>query len=343
MELLVPVLDAFGYQTADVKITPITSGLINGTWKLETLHEARILQRLNHQVFTRPDFVMDNLSMIAQYLREQAPDYLFPTPIAAVDGSLLVKIDGVGYFRMFDFIPDTHTVDVVTSASEAWEAAHQFGSFTAVLRDFDATRLHTTIPGFHNLSFRYQQFIQSLGAASEERLQLAGSLIEQAHTHSWIADRYRTLIDQSVLKSRVTHHDTKISNVLFDRSGKGCCVIDLDTVMSGYIISDLGDMFRTYVCPVSENETDLDKIYARREVYEAIVDGYLSSMGDLLDEEERATIFFAGSFMIYMQALRFLTDYLNGDIYYQIQYTEHNFNRSANQFRLLAAYQAMRA
>jgi thiamine kinase-like enzyme len=133
----------------------------------------------------------------------------------------------------------------------------------------------------------------------------------------------------------VTHHDTKISNVLFDERDKGLCVIDLDTVMPGYFISDAGDMVRTYVSPASEEETEFGKVVVRREFYQAIVEGYLGPMGDVLSTAERGRFFYSGLFMVYMQALRFLADHLNRDVYYGARYDGHNYNRAANQAELL--------
>jgi Ser/Thr protein kinase RdoA (MazF antagonist) len=148
-----------------------------------------------------------------------------------------------------------------------------------------------------------------------------------------IVDEYE--ICKIRLKTRCTHHDTKISNVLFDHDDKGLCVIDLDTVMPGYFISDVGDMMRTYLCPVSEEEQDLSKITVRKEFYDAIVSGYLSEMGEELDETEKQYFHYAGEFMIYMQALRFLTDHINNDVYYGAKYEGHNFVRAGNQLTLL--------
>jgi Ser/Thr protein kinase RdoA (MazF antagonist) len=148
-----------------------------------------------------------------------------------------------------------------------------------------------------------------------------------------IVDEYE--VCKTRLKTRCTHHDTKISNVLFDEFNKGLCVIDLDTVMPGYFISDVGDMMRTYLCPVSEEEKDFSKITVRKDFYDAIVNGYLSEMGAELSDIEKIYFHDAGKFMIYMQAIRFLTDHLNDDIYYGAKYPGHNFIRAGNQITLL--------
>ena len=146
---------------------------------------------------------------------------------------------------------------------------------------------------------------------------------------------YENLLKNPAFKTRVTHHDTKISNVLFDEEDNGLCVIDLDTVMPGYFISDVGDMLRTYLSPVSEEEKDFSKIVIREDYFRAIKKGYMSEMENDLSEEEKAHFIYAGKFMIYMQALRFLTDHLNNDIYYGAKYEGHNMVRARNQVVLL--------
>jgi thiamine kinase-like enzyme len=138
-----------------------------------------------------------------------------------------------------------------------------------------------------------------------------------------------------LIKQRVTHHDTKISNVLFNEREKGICIIDLDTLMPGYFISDLGDMMRTYLSPASEEEKNFDKIEIRDDFFKAIIAGYVGTMGDELTSEEQELIFFSGQFLTYMQAMRFLTDHLNNDIYYGAAYDDHNFIRAGNQIQLL--------
>ncbi|MCH5598889.1 aminoglycoside phosphotransferase family protein [Niabella ginsengisoli] len=182
---------------------------------------------------------------------------------------------------------------------------------------------------------RYKQFLESLEKGNEERQQEVADLIKQLKSHSAIVDVYNKIKNSNEFKLRVTHHDTKISNVLFDKDNLGACVIDLDTVMPGYFISDVGDMMRTYLCPVSEEEDDFSKIEIRDEFYFAIVKGYKTFMESELTETEKEYFFYSGKFMIYMQALRFLTDYINNDVYYGAKYPKHNLVRAANQVTLL--------
>lgn len=160
-------------------------------------------------------------------------------------------------------------------------------------------------------------------------------MIETAGKYKSIVTQFESIKQNPQFKIRVTHHDTKISNVLLDYNNNGLCVIDLDTVMPGYFFSDAGDMIRTYLSPVSEEESNLAKIEIRQEYFEALAKGYFSQMNQQLTAEEKDHFVYAGKFMIYMQAIRFLTDYLNNDIYYGCKYEGHNFVRAGNQFTLL--------
>lgn len=314
---------------------PLVSGLINSTWKITSGENQYILQRVNHNVFKKPYELAANIKLIDEYLGQHSPGYLFVAPVTNVEQKEIVHIDGDGYYRLFPFIKGSHTINVVATTDQAFEAALQFGKFTRLLSSFDATKLHTTIPDFHNLTLRYKQFEESLRNGNVVRIKQASSLVDEIKRHHHILTSFQKIQKSSQVKQRVTHHDTKISNVLFDDAGKGICVIDLDTVMSGYFISDVGDMMRTYLSPASEEEEDFSKIDVREDFFRAIVQGYLTNMGDELTTEEQGLILYAGSFLIYMQAIRFLADYFNNDIYYGARYEEHNFMRAGNQLALL--------
>ena len=240
-----------------------------------------------------------------------------------------------GFFRLFPFIKKSFSKDVVQSPEEAYEAAAQFGKFTRLLSGLDVKQLKHTIPSFHHLELRYNQFLQSLENGNRDRLLHARELVVFLKHQADIVADYKKIQSSPEFKIRVTHHDTKISNVLFNSENHGICVIDLDTVMPGYFISDVGDMMRTYLSPVSEEETDLDKIMVRVEFYKAILEGYCSEMKSYLTAAEKECFFYAGKFMIYMQALRFITDYFNGDLYYGATHTTQNYDRAANQVKLL--------
>lgn len=333
--MLESVLKEFGLTPNEVTITPIHQGLINHTWKVGLNGHAFILQQVNNTVFQNPEDIAFNIEEISRYLKYQHPEYFFVSPVKTFDGNELVYKNEDGYFRVFPFVQDSHAINVVETPEQAYEGAKQFGKFTAVLSSFDCTKLKITIPNFHNLSLRYEQFEETLKKGNNNRLKESAILISQLKNWSDIVAEYEKIKTLSDFKLRVTHHDSKINNVLFDENNKGLCVIDLDTVMPGYFISDVGDMMRTYLSPVSEEESDFSKIIIREEYYTAIVEGYMSEMKDELTEIENKYFFYAGKFSIYMQALRFLTDYLNDDEYYGAAYPGQNLVRASNQTILL--------
>ena len=328
------ILKAFGIN-ANTKIKPFGSGLINNTWLITDKGKDFILQRINDNVFKKPQDIATNIRLIDEYLEENHPEYLFATPYKTSTGDDMFFLKDEGYFRLFRFIKNSHTTDVVDSTSQAFEAAQQFGRFTNLLSGFPVNQLKFTIPDFHNLPLRYSQFELATQNGNKERIQEAAATISFLKGQQKIVTTSEQISTNPGFKKRVTHHDTKISNVLFDDSEHGLCVIDLDTVMPGYFISDFGDMMRTYLSPVSEEEMDLAKIEIREEYFKAIADGYLSEMGNELSPIEKEHLVYAGKFMTYMQALRFLTDYLNNDIYYGSKYEGHNFTRASNQATLL--------
>lgn len=333
--MLQSVLPAYGFNEKSLKVEAFGSGLINHTWKITAADKVYILQRVNHSIFKEPADIANNISLIADHLKKHHPRYYFIAPLASVNGEEMIYQRGEGFFRMFPFATGSHSKDVVETAAQAYEAASQFGRFTRLLHGVDINKLKITIPCFHDLTLRYQQFLQALENGNRQRIAESDDLIKSLSAHADIVTEYGRIKTDPAFISRVTHHDTKISNVLFNSEGKGICVIDLDTVMPGFFISDVGDMMRTYLSPVSEEEKDFDRITIRDDFYKAIVQGYYQEMKDVLTETEKKYFFYAGTFMIYMQALRFLTDYLNDDKYYGAKYPRHNFVRAKNQVVLL--------
>ncbi|HMT95462.1 MAG TPA: aminoglycoside phosphotransferase family protein [Ferruginibacter sp.] len=314
------------------------SGLINHTWKLSAGDENFIFQKINTEVFKQPGKIDENLQILSVFFAQQHPGYLFTAPLKGKNGHSLLQIN-YGYYRCFVFVKNSHTVDVVQTTSQAYEAAAQFGKFTTLLNDFDAKRLHITLPDFHNLALRYQQFETAMNNGNTQRIAQAVEEISFLQSQKTIVEQWQKFIAYKEARQRVTHHDTKISNVLFDENNKGICVIDLDTVMPGYYISDVGDMLRTYICPFSEEEKDLDKITVRKEFVQAVQQGYFAQMQNNLSAYEQDHFYFSGEFIIFMQALRFLTDYLNNDAYYGRKYETHNWVRAKNQVQLLKEFQ----
>ena len=331
------ILPLYGFNPSNCEVNAFGDGLINHTWSVRKGSERYILQQVNQDVFKKPFDIDHNISLLKDYLDNEYPDYLFIAAVKDLAGNSLIQTEE-GYFRLFLFVENSHSFNVAEHSEEAFEAAKQFGKFSRLLKDFDATQLRATLPDFHNLILRYQQFLHACEHASAERKEKSSALISYILENKDIVETFERMIERKEIPLRVIHHDTKISNVLFDAQNKGICVIDLDTVMSGYFISDVGDMIRTYVCPVSEEETDLSKISIRTDFFKAIYDGYISEMGTTLTTAEKSYFIYAGKFLIYMQALRFLADYLQNDVYYGSKYEGHNLHRAENQLVLLKRY-----
>jgi len=330
------VLNRYGLDEKNCLISPFGNGLINYSWKITSGKKEFLLQQINQQVFRHPPQIMKNLADLDAYFKLHYPDYLFVAPTPANTGQNYVKDETGNYYRLFPFIKDSFSCDMVSDPALAFEGARQFGKFTRLLTPFDPGRLSITLPDFHNLSLRYRQFDSALQNGNKKRISDSEDTISFLKDQKEIADEYEKIKKNETLKIRVIHHDAKINNVLFDKVNQtGLCLVDLDTVMPGFYISDVGDMLRTYICPVDEEEADTRRILIREEYFLAIVKGYLGEMNNVLTENEKKYFVYAGKFAIYMQALRFLTDYINDDIYYSIKYENQNRVRARNQVTLL--------
>lgn len=329
------VLNGFGLAFANDQIKPLGNGHINQTYLLDGPVKF-VLQRINTKVFTKPEVIASNLKHAAQHLAKHFPEYLFLNATKTKAGEDMM-FDEAGYpWRLFPFISNTITLESVSTPAEAYEAARGFAALAKKLDGVAMEKFKPTIERFQDLTWRYQQLQDALANTNDQRKNEAAQAIDQALSFSFLVDEYVDLIQSGKLKARVVHNDTKINNILFDsRSNKAVAVIDLDTLMPGYFIYDLGDMVRTFVSPVSEEENDLTKVAFRFPFYQKLLEGYLSEMGDCLTDAEKDAIPFAGMMMTYIMAIRFLADYLNGDIYYHTEYPGQNLVRASNQLRLL--------
>lgn len=332
------ILKQFVIDTSEFEITDFGTGLIHRTYLVSKNNEpVYILQEINTAVFKSPETIAENLESLSEFLNNRNQQVFFPVNLKTLSGNSYCINQG-NYYRLTKFVAGSHSIDFCATPNDAFEAAMQFGKFTAAFKDFDVQKIKPSIPQFHDLSFRWKQFSDSLTNGNKDRIIFAEKEISQIQQEYHLVQKFDEISISTYFKQRVTHHDTKISNVLFDERGKGICVIDLDTVMPGYFISDLGDMFRTYLAFSSEEEVDFTKIIVRPDFYKALVHGYLENMSDQMTPEEIDQIDYAGEFMIYMQALRFLTDFLNDDIYYGTKYELNNYNRTINQLVLLEQF-----
>ncbi len=331
---------------------PYGSGHINDTFKVEITADNGpsrfVLQRINQNVFRRPDELMANVERVcahayARLKRAGTPDAerrtlrLIPTRPGRA-----WHVDANGNrWRCYHFIEGATGHDIVLSAEQAYAAAKAFGAFQSLLSDLPGGRLHETIPDFHHTPSRFARFQQALAKDSHGRA--ASSVAEIAFALAR-AQEVGVIVDalrDGSLPERVTHNDTKLNNVLLDDvTQEGVCVIDLDTVMPGSALYDFGDLVRTSTSPAAEDETDLSKVRMQLPMFEALVRGYLESASGFLTPKEKSFLPFAGKLITFEIGLRFLTDWLEGDTYFKIKRPTHNLERTRTQFKLVESIEA---
>ncbi len=344
-EIPAEVLEAFTtysqnhpvHSAGEIKVERMNGGLINHTYKVTKGFKSDILlQQINKNVFAKPEDVQENYLAIWQYAESACTGLRLPFPNYCGKNCTLFIDENENYWRAFEFIEDSRMISVAENPAQAKATANAFATFTAVFNDFNIRMLKNVIPGFHDLRLRYRQFEEAINGASNERLPKALSIVEALKQRERYKHFYETIIESDEFPQRVMHHDAKIANVLFsNKTGKVICLVDFDTAMPGYFFSDIGDMIRSMVSSEEENSTNADSISIRKDFYEAILSGYMEVIGHQLTVSEKKHIHFAGLLMIYMQALRFIADYLNGDVYYRINYPGQNFDRAGNQLTLL--------
>jgi Ser/Thr protein kinase RdoA (MazF antagonist) len=258
------------------------------------------------------------------------------TVICASDG-LPYHLDQDGnYWRVYLMIERARTYDVLESKDQAFQAAKAFGEFQKQLVDIPGGRLHETIPDFHNTPKRFENFKKALDADSQNRAKHAEKEIDFFLSKADMASKLLDLSAEGLIPERITHNDTKLNNVMIDdETGEGLCVIDLDTVMPGLALYDFGDMVRTGTSPAAEDERDLSKVFMRMEMFEALAGGYLESAAAFLTKTEVEYLPFSGKLITYEIGLRFITDYLEGDVYFKIHRENHNLDRCRTQMKLV--------
>jgi hypothetical protein len=321
--------------------TPYGSGHINDTYCAVFLHAGVpsrfILQRINTGIFRNPAALMENIQRVTSHLAAQLSgepdsDRRVLTLIPARDGRVWHEDAEGGDWRVYRFIERARTFDTIASTEQAFQAARAFGLFQKMLVDMPLPRLHSTIPDFHHTPKRFMAFARALAADTAGRAILVKPEIEFAFARQSMAS---VLLDAN-LPERITHNDTKFNNVMFDdATGEGICVVDLDTVMPGLALYDFGDMVRSATSPADEDEQDLSRVSMQFPMYEALVRGYLSSAGSFLTNGEKQHLAFAGKLIAFEQGIRFLTDYLAGDVYYKVHRAGHNLDRCRTQFKLV--------
>ena len=325
-------------------IHPLGEGLINDTFFVETKGNAPnyILQRKNKNIFTNIPAMMDNIAKVTNHLRQKIeaaggdPFRETMTLINTRDNKLYYIDEDQEYWTACLFIENTVTYQSANSPELAYQGGQGIGRFQHLLADMKEP-LVDILPGFHNIRFRFQQWDE---AVSKD---MAGRVKDLKEEISWI-EKYRDemlafwlKVENGTIPTRVTHNDTKISNILFDQKGSVLCVIDLDTVLNSTCLNDYGDAIRSYTNAGLEDDRDKSNVYVKMDIFESYTKGYLSEASKFLTKEEFAHLAFSAKYITFEQTLRFLMDYINGDTYYRINYEKHNLIRTHAQYKLLCS------
>lgn len=330
------VLDYYHSTSTEYSISSLGNGLINHTYLVKSDCKTFVLQRINDHVFPQPWLVSKNADLINQHLSLKKEQGKYPlatiNQLPNKNNDSLLHIDS-GFWRAIEFIPNSYSIEIVETPHQAKTAAAAFAQFNAALSDFPAQNLAEIIPDFHHLAHRLQQLENAIKADKVKRLSHCQSLIEFCYQHKSFIAQVADLITELPLK--VTHNDTKINNLLFSSTTeKAIAVIDLDTCMPGFLMHDFGDMVRTCCSNLPEDGTDLEQMIVRLDIFKALASGYITTLDSHISQVEKDSLITGALLIPFMTAIRFLTDYLDGDNYFQIKHQEHNFERASNQMKL---------
>lgn len=344
IDALKEIVNHFKINGEAAHVSSFGSGHINDTFRVINANEALpdyLLQRVNSYVFKDVPLLINNIVIVTGHIRCKMlqmqgaePDKQVLTLVATSNGDYYYKDAADSYWRMYVFLEDTRTYDLVTTEKQAAEGGRAFGKFQSMLTDLDANLLGETIPDFHNIEWRLENFDKALAADVVARAAEAAAEIEMLNAYREQMGMILKMGRSGKLPLRITHNDTKFNNVLLNDNDCAQCVIDLDTVMPGYVAYDFGDAIRTIVNTAAEDEADLTKIDINLALFEAFTLGFLEDTAKLLTEAELNSLAMGTLLLPYIMGVRFLTDYLDGDKYYKIHSPNHNLQRARAQFQL---------
>ena len=326
LEFAQSILLGFGLKESIVNIKRVESGLINSTFVLNSRNNSYILQSINTHVFPNYEKGLENILTVGNWLKKKNYPYSFPLPI---NGQYLKVENEV--WRLMPCVKNSMSYNRVSSLDQVKSAANCLGELYHHLSDFNTKNLSITLPNFHNGNSITKKFNEALLNGHKERLVSTNALISEIEKELPILKKWDEVCNS--LPKRVVHYDTKINNFLFDKTtDEVLALIDLDTIMPGCVISDIGDMIRTYSNPVGEESKEIEKVICNLEIINTIIQEFTKKIA--LEKEEIENLFFGGMAITFMQSVRFLTDYLNGDNYYKTSYKDQNLVRAKNQWAL---------
>lgn len=322
-------------------------GMINSSYRVSLFdtNSEYVLQKINHSIFKDVDMLQNNIFRITAHIREKLKaegesDIERKTlTIVPTLEEKLYYFDGENYWRMTYLIPESYTFEAVTPQN-AYFAGKAFGKFQEMLSDIPGEILGETIPNFHNMEFRLTQFRNAVADNLAGRINEVSDLIREIELRAYEMCQCERLFRDGKLPKRINHCDTKVNNILFDKNGEVLCVIDLDTAMPGFVMSDFGDFMRTAGNTGKEDDAVLELVNVNMDIFRSYTKGYLESAKSFLSPLEISLLPFGVKLLTFMQLCRFLTDYLNGDIYYKIKNPFHNLQRSRAQFKLLQSIES---
>jgi len=337
------ILLNFNLEEKIADVMPFGNGHINDTLKVTTAagEDKYVLQRINHHIFTDVDMLQNNIGIVTSHIRRKLEegggkdiDRRVLTFLPAGSGKSYY-FDGESYWRVCLMIPNSKSLEEVTPAL-SYETGKAFGDFQAMLADIPEGTLGETIPNFHNMGFRLEQLSDAVKNDAVGRYASVSDIVNEINRRAEKMLIQERLYKEGKLIKRINHCDTKVNNILFDcETNNPLCVIDLDTVMPGFVLSDIGDFIRTGANTGAEDDPDLDKVNVNIEIFKAYTTGYMETAKSFLTPLEISLLPYGGRLLTYMQTVRFLADYINGDTYYKIHFPEHNLQRTKAQFKLL--------
>lgn len=330
-------------------IEPYGSGHINSTWlAVHTSPDGRevknLLQKINNYVFKSPDELMENIAGVTSFLHNKVEEDGTLTVVPTLDGKNYYLDEFGNYWRVYKFIENAIAYQQIENDNDFYTCGIAFGEFQQMLAEYPAEKLHETIPNFHNTPIRFANFKKALAEDKVGRAKDVQAEIDFVLARECKANAITSKLESGEIPYRVTHNDTKLNNILIDDStGKAKCVIDLDTIMPGAAAYDFGDSIRFGASTGAEDETDLSKIEVDTHLFEVFAKGYLSTANKFLTPTEKDSLVTGAYLMTLECGVRFLTDHLNGDVYFKIHRENHNLDRCRTQFKLVADMEAKEA